>query len=950
MKKLLFSLFAILAIVACADNGPDDSETPQAPEITLDATVANFTTESGSTTVTFTSSDSWSAEVVSSRAVGWCSVMPTCGGPGNAKITIKTSANKTPDDRTASIVIKSGTTEKIITVSQKQKDALTVTSSRFEVSANGGEVEIEVKANIDFEYAIDESASDWVEYQGTRAMKASTLVFKVGKNDGEDKREAKIAIKSGELCEEVSIYQVGSKPSIILSQNKYTIPSAGETIAVAIQSGVDAEVEMPSDVDWITESTTRAESPHTYYFDIASNEDYDARSAEIKFINKKNNQSEIVTIYQVQKNAIVVADDSYTIDCEGGEIEIELGHNVDFDIAISADWITQQQTRGLETTKLTFVVAKNGATERDGKIVFTAKDKSVSQTVVVTQQEKVSKLYVEVSCDEETLRKHIAQYVGDYATSVEKKGDGYVISLQLGYHEIPDAAFMNCEWLTHIVIDDDITSIGVAAFRSCNNLTNVTIPGSVNVIRILAFAYCRNLTNVVISDGVMVIGEMAFGDCKSLTSVTIPNSVYMIEGQAFAYCSALTSVTIPNGVTSIGSDVFNYCDNLESFYGKYASEDNRCLITSSGSLFGFAPAGLTTYAIPDGVTSIGSTVFVGCENLVSITIPNSVTEIGEEAFRLCGITSIDIPDSVTSIGSGAFSSCRSLTSINLPDGITEIKGNTFSSCVSLRSITIPDSVTEIGRAAFSGCSSLESFYGKMASEDHRCLIIGRELVGVALGGLTEYTIPDGITSLRQAVFQDCELTSLTIPNGFKEIPYCAFFQSSLRSVTIPDSVTSIGSAAFYGCDRLKSVTIPDSVTSIGSQAFRRCDNLTSITIPNGVTKIEYETFGYCFNLTSVTIPDSVTYIEENAFLHCIRLEEVTIPENVTYVGKAAFTGCSGLKSLYCKPTTPPKTNVRPVNFGDDQDCKIYVPRNSVYAYKSAPGWDLYSSYIEGYDF
>ena len=37
---------------------------------------------------------------------------------------------------------------------QKQKDALTVTSDKFEVSAEGGEIKIEVKANIDFEYSV----------------------------------------------------------------------------------------------------------------------------------------------------------------------------------------------------------------------------------------------------------------------------------------------------------------------------------------------------------------------------------------------------------------------------------------------------------------------------------------------------------------------------------------------------------------------------------------------------------------------------------------------------------------------------------------------------------------------------------------------------------------------------------------------------------------------------
>ena len=46
--------------------------------------------------------------------------------------------------------------------------------------------------------------------------------------------------------------------------------------------------------------------------------------------------------------------------------------------------------------------------------------------------------------------------------------------------------------------------------------------------------------------------------------------------------------------------------------------------------------------------------------------------------------------------------------------------------------------------------------------------------------------------------------------------------------TIPDGVTSIDDEAFYECTGLTSITIPDSVTRIGSGAFNDCDNLTSI--------------------------------------------------------------------------------------------------------------------------
>ena len=84
----------------------------------------------------------------------------------------------------------------------------------------------------------------------------------------------------------------------------------------------------------------------------------------------------------------------------------------------------------------------------------------------------------------------------------------------------------------------------------------------------------------------------------------------------------------------IGDAAFERCQNLRSFQGKFASDDNRCLIVD-GVLNSFAPNGLTSYTIPSNVTSIGNEAFDGCSSLTSITIPDSVTSIGSYAFYDC---------------------------------------------------------------------------------------------------------------------------------------------------------------------------------------------------------------------------------------------------------------------------------------------------------------------------
>lgn len=160
-------------------------------------------------------------------------------------------------------------------------------------------------------------------------------------------------------------------------------------------------------------------------------------------------------------------------------------------------------------------------------------------------------------------------------------------------------------------------------------------------------------------------------------------------------------------------------------------------------------------------------------------------------------------------------------------------------------------------------------------------------------------------------------------------------------------VISLGSV-FADCKSLTHVILPKGVKSL-FQTFKSCTNLQTVVIPKTVTTIATETFYGCYNLVSAKIPDSVTSIGDYAFYKCNSLTSVIIPDSVMSIGDYAFLSCNSLTSVYCKPIVPP-TGGLSMFYIHTSGRKIYVPRVSVYTYKSTTYWKNFAEDIVGYDF
>ena len=807
MKRFLFCLMAALAFVGCTDEGPDDggSTQPQPQTtITLTTTALNFTTEGGSQNVTFTSSDDWTAQVLNDRANDWCKLTPASGVAGNGQITVTAAANATTDERSASIILKSGTVQKTIKVTQKQKDALTVTASKFEVAAEGGTVAIEVKANVDFSYSVDGASQSWIKYQTTRAMKTSTLVFDIAENDSRDKRQGTVTISSGALKEVVTIYQEGAKPTIVISKSEYVIGSEGGSVAVEVKSNVDVSVELPSDVEWLSESTTRAMSTNTYYFDVAENTGYDQRSATIVFTNKADNLTEEVTITQTQKDAIVLANSEYYIGADGGALDFEIQTNVDIAVTISDDatgWIQQAETRGLETKALHFVIAACSAEEsREGTITISGGN--AVQTI------KVKQSAYKVEVDPESVPDDEIWYI---------TSDNQVYDINQGaeFYGLPQP--FDKKVVSHTYKD----GLGVIKFD-----------GPVTVINNFTFyTYAQRITNIYLPDTIEHLGTGAIYG-TGIKTIRIPKNLKFVD---------------PYGLEN---------PELTTFTGHNISEDGKCVIVD-GTLFSLADKGLVNYTLPDEVKKIEMFAIFNCTELENLILNEGLETIGQEAITLCPkLKSITFPNSLKSAEVSNFRNCDSMeafygneefctpdnrcfksylsssaipiewhgywlikfagagvTEYTIPEGIKVIDNYAFGS-KDLRSVTLAESITHISADAFINSTNLEAVYGPHTSSDHRNIVFDGELVRMVVtnGIPADYRIPDDITSIGYSAFEN---------------------NNKIVNITMGDQITRIGGYAFANCQNLKSVTLSSGLSTIsaangGYNPFLRSENLEAI--------------------------------------------------------------------------------------------------------------------------
>lgn len=584
MKKIRL-LTAILLAVMCVgviSCGDDElKEEPQEPikdELNISNSSFAFEAIGGEQTLSLSTNRDWTITVANtSNDENWCTVTPLNGKAGENNIQIKVAENKGYDDRNVSLTVVAGSARRTVVINQKQKDALTLTTNKFEVGKNGGKINVEVKANIQYEVIIPETSKSWISQSTkTRGLTSNNLSFDVAPSEEYDKRTGEIIIQSGELSETIHVYQSG-EGVLLLSKNEYSVSDKGETITVDLKSNFEFDVKMP-DVDWVQSAAkTRGMSSHTLYYTIAPNETYDSREAEIIFYDKNSDVKDTLKIVQAQKNAILLGKTEYQIDYLATTLEIEVKANIDFDYEIKNgdNWVeigTYAQTKNLISQKIHLSIAENQTKDkRNCTIIFKDKQQNIANQLTINQSPFSGVTSINVT-EAGTLASLIPTWKKYITQQLDITGELNGLDIRF----IRDMAGVNPE--------GNGNTDGILEFL---NLENATIIEDKN------HYYYRERTRVYHGESYQdfdktyyisknhQIGNYFFKDTK-LKSIILPKNTIEIEDgglikktwglkeysfhpSAFGYCK-IKSITFPLSITYIGKEIFETTNYLEDIH------------------------------------------------------------------------------------------------------------------------------------------------------------------------------------------------------------------------------------------------------------------------------------------------------------------------------------------------------------------------------------------------
>lgn len=313
----------------------------------------------------------------------------------------------------------------------------------------------------------------------------------------------------------------------------------------------------------------------------------------------------------------------------------------------------------------------------------------------------------------------------------------------------------------------------------------------------------------------------------------------------------------------------------------------------------------------------------------------SVTSIGSNAFYTRYVKSVLIPNSVTSIKKNAFSGYEMPTLI-IGTGIKNIEIQSdfdVLKCICLAEIP-PSGFKNIDANVYYvpnnkyPCSNAYPYLNSYFEVDNV----------IYLPVNMEDRICDVIACNYAPTSPEIIIGNKVIHNGVewnvRNIRAYSFNSMDKISKVKINNDGYIGRNSFSFSHGLKSGYI-NNKGYVGENAFEFCE-LSDLFLGDGVVSIKDGAFEGC-DMSQVIIPDNVKSIGEWSFSCCYKLSNVVLGKGVEFIGSSAFD--DEVNSIISLAIEPPVCAIGALEMVNKQECKLYVPKESINKYKEAYQWE-----------
>jgi Leucine-rich repeat (LRR) protein len=261
------------------------------------------------------------------------------------------------------------------TLAKHVSDVVEVTDVELVLPSSGKSVESTIITS-DNPWTI-EGGSDWCTFSPRAGGPGTTTVyFTLLPNETHDDRSVILTLHSPAGDQTLTIYQK-KKDAIIFSKDRFdNIAMDGGEIEVELQANVEYRVDVPAANAWIQHqpgTRTRGLEARKESFRVGSTEDFNPRKGIIVFVNLENEKMrDTVTIYQVQRDQIILEATSARVPLEGETIKIPVRSNIVYEVNIP--------------TEITWVHVE--ASNRADEIVLRVEESSVDRSATIAIRDK----------------------------------------------------------------------------------------------------------------------------------------------------------------------------------------------------------------------------------------------------------------------------------------------------------------------------------------------------------------------------------------------------------------------------------------------------------------------------------------------------------------------------------------------------------------------------------